>query len=244
MEMVAQYAREVRASLRRNTRLIDLTVRNTDPQLAARLDNGLIERYLEQDARAQQATTENANALLREESNRLKKNLEASEQAMEDYRKDASSISLQQSQDILTPQLQDLSKRLTEGKALVIQAGGAYRDSLKMSADVADLLAFPEVAADSDVVETSGELTKSENEFALICQRYRAKHPKYILAAASVEWALKEQLAATALKVRTRIQESRRIAYQRSLTTEDGLQTALTDTENSALKSERERGSV
>ena len=50
-QAIAKFARNVKTPLRRNTRLIDTTVRNTDSVLAARLANSLVENYLAQDAR-------------------------------------------------------------------------------------------------------------------------------------------------------------------------------------------------
>jgi capsular exopolysaccharide synthesis family protein len=199
-ETIKQFARNVKTSLRRNTRLIDITVRNTDPRLAAQLANSLVENYLEQDALAQYNTTEGANTFLQQEA-----------------------------------KLQDLNKRLTQSSANLIQARGNYDDSLKMSTNIEDLLAYPQVAMAPDVAQIFADVARHENDFVLIRQRYREKNPKYIVAAASLA-GLKEQLATTALKVRTRIQESLRIAYQDALTSEQGLETQLHETETNAMQ--------
>jgi len=234
-QTLAQFARSVKTSLRRNTRLIDINVRNTNPQVAARLANSLVENYLGQDALAQRTTTQGANLFLQQEAERQKKKLEASEQALQDYRKQVGSVSLAAGQDIITPQLQDLNKRLTENKANLIQAEGAFQDSLKMSTNVEALLAYTNVMADPDVAQISSDVAKHENDFVVIRQRYREKHPKYILAAASLA-GLKQQLAATVLKVRTRIQESRRITYENALTSQQGLERQLHETETNAMQ--------
>ena len=69
----------------------------------------------------------------------------------------------------------------------------------------------------------------------MIRQRYREKHPKYILAVASLE-GLKQQLATTVLKVRARLQESLRITYENALTTQHGLEAQLQDTVTNAMQ--------
>ncbi len=234
-ETMKRFARNVKTTLRRNTRLIDTTVRNTDPRLAARLANSLVENYLGQDAAAQHTTTEGANAFLQQEAERQKKKLEASEQALQDYRKKVGSVSLLQSQDIITPQLQDLNKRLTESKANLVKAQGAYEDSRKMSFNLEDLLAYTNIMTDPDVAQISTEVAKRENDFVLIHQRYREKHPKYILATASLD-GLKQQQAAIVLKVRARIQEGLRIAYENALTVQHGLEEQMHDTETNAMQ--------
>ena len=234
-DVVSRFSKSVKSTLRRNTRLIDITVRSTSPQLSARLANGLVEHYLAQDAEVQQTTTAGASTFLQSEADRLKKKLEASDQALQDYRKQVGKISLEQDQNIVTPQLQDLNTRFTKSKADVIQALGSYQDSLNMSTNVNDLLAYPQVANDPDVMTIAAAVSKLENDFAVIRQRYRAKHPKYILAESSLV-GLKEQLAVTALKVRARIQESFRIAYQNALTAQQGLETQLHDAETNAMQ--------
>ena len=232
---ITRFAHDVKTSLRGNTRLIDITVRNTDPRLAAQLANSLVENYLEQDALMQRTTTANAKVFLQLEANRQKDKLEASERALQDYRQTSHLVSLQESQDIVTPQLQDLNKRLTQSKANLVQADGAYQDSLKMSTNIEDLLAYPQIATDPDVVQISSEVERQADAFVLIRLRYREKHPKYVLAAASLE-GLKQQLAAAVLRARGHMQEGLRIVYQNALTSQHGLEVELHDTETSAMQ--------
>jgi capsular exopolysaccharide synthesis family protein len=234
-DVVANFERNVKATLRRNTRLIDTAVRDTDPKRAALLANSLIAGYLEQDALATYTTTTNASADLQQQADQWRKKLEASEQALQDYRKKVGSISLQDKNDIIGPELQDLNKKVTQSKANLVQAGGAYTNSLKMSTNIEDLLAYPQVAADPDVMQITTDVAKHENDFVLIRQRYREKHPKYILAANELS-GLKLQLAETALKVRRRIQESLRIAYQDALTSHLGLEDQLHEAESNAMQ--------
>ena len=232
--IISGFARSVKTSLRRNTRLIDIAVSSTNPRMAALLANALVENYLNQDALVQQTANAGAGVFLRQEAERLKKKLEASDQALQDYRKQVGSVSLDQNQDIVTPQLQDLNTRFTKSKAEFIQAEGAYQDSLKMGTNIEALLAYPQIAAEPDMVQISTDLARLENDFAVIRQRYREAHPKYILAASSLA-GLKGQLAANALKARARIQESLRIAYQNSLTSKQGLESQLHVTETNAM---------
>jgi succinoglycan biosynthesis transport protein ExoP len=234
-EVIGRFASNVKASLRHDTRLIDIAVRNADPNLAARLANSLVENYLDQDAQAQFTATEAANKFLEHAAERQKEKLEASERALQDYRRKMGSVSLEQSQDIITPQLLDLSKRMTQTEVALIQARGQYENSLQMGTNIESLLAYPQIANDPDVMEISTDVARHENDFVLIRQRYREKNPKYIVAAASLD-GLKQQMALTVQKVRARIQESLRIAYQDALTSQQGLQQELVNTESNAMQ--------
>lgn len=234
-KVLKKFARNVKTTLRRNTRLIDITVENEDPRMAAKLANSLVENYLSEDALMQHATTDDANDFLQKEAERQKEKLMKAEQDLADYRKSVGSVSLLQSQDIITPQLQDINRRLTESKANLVQAEGNYKDWLKLSTNIEDLLAQPSIASDPDVQQIATEVAKHENDFALIRERYREKNPKYIMAATSLD-GLRQQLAKTVLKVRSRVQETLSIAYQNALTTQHGLETELSDTESNAMK--------
>ena len=234
-ETIVKFGKNVKATLVRNTRLIDVTVRSTNRFLAAKLANSLIENYLGNDAAAQQTTTGNANEKLQAEALLLKDKLEKSEHALNEYKKNAGAISLEQNQDIITPKLQDLNRRLTESKAKLVESEGAYQDSLKMTTNIDGLLAYTNVMSDPTVVQIIQDVAKHEMDFVLVRERYREKHPKYVLAAASLA-GLRGQLIATALKVRTRIQESMRIAFEHALTAQHGLESELRDAETNSLQ--------
>jgi polysaccharide biosynthesis transport protein len=233
--IIAKFSKNTKISLRRNTRLIDVSVRDTDPRLAAKLANSLLHDYLEQEALMRETANEGDSAILRQEADRFKQKLEASDQALQDYRKQIGSVSLDQSQNIITPQLQEISTRLTQSKADLILAKGAYQDSLKMPTNVDDLMAYPQIITNTDVAQISADVERLNSDFAIVRQRYREKHPKYILAESSLN-AIKNQLAITAIKVRSRIQETMRITYENALTAEQGLEMQLHDTENKALQ--------
>jgi capsular exopolysaccharide synthesis family protein len=234
-EYLKRFSRHVKASLRRNSRLIDINVSATNAALSARLANSLVENYLGEDALAQHTTTGNANEFLRKEAEDQKEKLTKAEQALQDYRKEAGSVSLEQNQDIVTPQLQDLNRRLTESKANLVEAEGDYKDSLKMTTNLDGLLAYTNVLSDPEVAQISQNLAKSEMDLVLVKQRYREKHPKYILAQASLR-GLNDQLTATAERVRSRIQESMRIAFEKALTAQEGLESELMTAKTNAVQ--------
>jgi len=126
---------------------------------------------------------------------------------LQDYCKKVGSVSLEQSQYIITPRLDDLSKRLVQSKSNLIQAGGSLPGLADMSTNIEDLPACPQVATVRDVVQISIDVMRHENDSVLVRQRYREKKAKYAVAAAS-PYGLKQQAPTNAPRVRTRIQEN------------------------------------
>lgn len=108
-QMADSLAGIIDVRLRRFTRLIDVTVVHTNPQLAALIANSLIREYMKQNLEQYSDASQVANEFLVEEARRLKNKLEESEHALHAYREKTKSVSLEQRQDIVNPKLKELS---------------------------------------------------------------------------------------------------------------------------------------
>ena len=115
-QLLARLAGMVKASLRRNTRLIDVKAAHPNPLLAAQIANSVVEQYLSQDFDFRSASTRGDFAYLHAESERLKKKLETSEQALQAYREEVGSVSMLKGDDLLLPQLRELNLRMAQAK--------------------------------------------------------------------------------------------------------------------------------
>ena len=225
----------VKTSLRRNTRLIDIAVVHPSPRLAARIANSIVEQYMSQDYEIRSSTTKGAYTYLTDEAERLKKKLETSERALNDYQNEVGSVSMQQSQDILLPQLRELSSRLTQAKSETIRLKAAYDQVTKAGTNVFQFLDLPQIVEDKSVGEARTILAKSETDLALIQKRYKHKHPKYIQALIQIDSA-RTSLSNALVKA----SQSVRVAYENSQVTAEGLAKSLRDAEESALKLNRQ----
>ncbi|MCX6000850.1 MAG: Wzz/FepE/Etk N-terminal domain-containing protein, partial [Chloroflexi bacterium] len=63
----------VQSSLRKDTRLVEVSVRHRNPKLAAKIANSLVEQYLNLDLDMLSASTKGAGAFLRDEADRLRR---------------------------------------------------------------------------------------------------------------------------------------------------------------------------
>ncbi len=233
-DIISKFEQNVKTSLRRQTRLIDISVRDEDPKVAAQLANSLVQQYVELDSQLRSTTTKGAYEFLKDESERLKKKLEDSEQNLQKYRQQVGSVSFQQSQDLIIPQLRDLITRLTQAKADTIRAKAIYEDAKKLGSNINTLLAESDIASDKQVQDVRENLIKLENEFILARLRYKSKHPKYIQASNSLE-EFRKVFTNAVLAAAAKYQRSCLIAYESAKTVEQGLDTLLKDTESNAL---------
>jgi capsular exopolysaccharide synthesis family protein len=230
-QLVGAFSGMVKTSLRRNTRLIDVTVSHPNPELAARLANSVVEQYLTQDFQVRSISTRGAYTFLNDESQRLKKKLETSEQALQAYREEVGSVSMLQGGDFVMPQLTELSLRVTQAKSEAIRLKSSYDQVNAARTNLLEMLTAPQIVADPAVADARALLAKLENDFALIQQRYKAMHPKYIQATTSLEEARRGLNVAV-----YKAADSLRVAYENAVSTEKGMEDSFREAQDKALK--------
>src|SRR5438552_19008402 len=101
----------IEVKLRKGTRLIDVTVEHTDPELTELVPNSLVREFLRQNFEQNASASAEANSFLSDEAAGLKRKLEASEAALHAYMEKLQSVSLEDRENIVVQKLRDLSMR-------------------------------------------------------------------------------------------------------------------------------------
>jgi succinoglycan biosynthesis transport protein ExoP len=173
----------IAVNLLRGTRLIGITVQNTRPERAAELANTLVAEYGRALFEERSSSSMEANSFLVRESERLKAKLEASEQALQQYKEQSNAVSLEQSQNIIVAQLKELNGKLTDarGERLKLESASA-RLNEEGSVPLDQLLAISQIANAPQVVEQQRQLAAMQAEVARLEGRYLELHPKLIQA--------------------------------------------------------------
>jgi polysaccharide biosynthesis transport protein len=216
-ELVGRFKRNVTVGLRRGTRLIDVSVQDTDPKRAQQLAQSMVTEFISQIFDQKFSVSKAANDFLIQEADRLKEKLHKSEQALQQYREDHHAVSLEDKQNIIVEKLKELNLKVTQAKS----------ERLKLEADVAiikqgkantpeKLLMLPSVAALPVVSELRHELADKES-------RYKAE---------SQLSGLQESLNRTLVNVGNMVIKS----YEAAKSTEAMLTTALQEQEQAALE--------
>jgi len=216
-ELVGRFMRKVTVGLRRGTRLIDISVQDTDPKRAQKLAQSMVTEFISQIFDQKFSVSKAANDFLIQEADRLKEKLHKSEQALQQYREDHHAVSLEDKQNITVEKLKELNLKVTQAKS----------ERLKLEADVAiikqgkantpeKLLMLPSVAALPVVSELRHELADKES-------RYKAE---------SQLSGLQESLNRTLVNVGNMVIKS----YEAAKSTEAMLTTALQEQEQAALE--------
>ena len=214
--------------LRRGTRLIDIAVEHPNPELAAQLANSIFKEYVQLSLEQYKSSGLSAGQFLVDEAEKLKKKLRASEQALQEYRLKAASISLDDKKDIIGQKLKELSAKVTEANSARIRLESDLAQIQQLGGNIGALLGIASVASDPTVRDIQSNLSKYESDFSSIKQRYLPKHPKYIgTLSALTEW--RNALTNAVLKIPKTIE----LAYKGAKSSEEILEVALK--EQSAL---------
>ncbi len=187
-EMIYKLAREISVSLVRGTRLISIKAQAVDPRVAGALPNILIEEYKASVFETHNQITQDANSFLRGEVERLNTKLQASKQALQEYREKSKAVSLEESHNITDARLRELNAKVTEAKTLRLKLESDYAQVRALTGKSPDLLLnVNSVASAPIVLDQKKNLTAQEAELANLSQRYKGKHPKYIQAQSRLE---------------------------------------------------------
>ena len=230
-EIADVIGKKVKAKLRRPTRLIDLTVEDTDPKRAQMIAEAVTTEFLKQSYEQNANLSRAANEFLFQEAARLKEKLEKSEEKLQRYREENQAVSLEDRQNIIVDKLKEINS----------QAAQAKEDRLRLESDLEqirridpsnteELMRIESVAKLPQVAEIRFHIVRGESEVAVLRQRYLPEHPKYVQAVSQIG-NLKQSLAAAVAKAGDSVERR----YQAAMETEQKLDFALKEQEKVAL---------
>lgn len=216
IELADRFKKKLTVALRRGTRLIDISVEDTDPRRAQQLTASVVKEFVDQNFEQKFSVAKAANDFLLQEADRLKAKLHKSEEAVQKYREDNFAVSLEDKQNIIVEKLKELNLKVTQAKAerlklepdaLAIQQGRAKTPE--------DLLTLASVNSVPVVVDLRRQLAEKQSKYKMDGQMN----------------GLKQTLNRALLNAGTSVVKS----YEAAKATEAKLSAALKDQEQAAL---------
>ena len=223
---------KVRAQLRKGTRLIDITVEDTDPVMARDLASSIVKEFLRENISQRVSISQVATDFLAEEAEKLKRKLEESESKLQRYKEEKQAVSLEDRQNIIVSRLGELSSKVTDAKGERLRLEADIEQLRTIEPDnVEDLLRIGSVAKIPQVSEARQQLMAATTEFAALEERYGEKHPKHIAATTRID-SIRKALAESVSKAGDILNRE----YEASVQTEGKLASALKEQETAALE--------
>jgi capsular exopolysaccharide synthesis family protein len=201
-----------------NSRLLDVTLSTTDPQLAAKVVNAHIANYIEQNFTSRyEATTQASNWLARQLDD-LKAKVERSEEARINYERSNQIWTIDEKQDVTTQKLADLNRELTGAQTDRISKEAVYQSALAGNYD-----AIPAVRLSAVIQDLQKQQGTLNAQHAEALNQYGPKFPRVVrLQEQSKE--LTQAVTREKLNIANQVEAEYRGARQRELLLQQALE--------------------
>src|SRR5262245_5411327 len=172
---------------KRNTRLIMIRYENPDPALAAEVANAVAAAYVQYNLDLKLKGARDALAWLTAEAQSLKRKVEESSAALQNYRVKAGILGTQEQRQITAAKIMDFNKAHLEAQAQRLSVEAKLRELNQIAKDPAGAQTIFTVADNPLIQKLKGELSELEVEKAKLSKTYKERHPEILKVDARIQ---------------------------------------------------------
>jgi len=148
----------------RNTLLVDVKYRSSDPVMAERAANALVDAYRQQTLDSRLMASKEANEYLSGQLEDYRKRVEQSELALQQYKETHDAVALDEKDNTVVTKLADLSARVTSATSERIDKEAKYRSIEALQDDREKLAGFPAIVRDVNISSLKAKLRDLETD--------------------------------------------------------------------------------
>ena len=156
-----------------NSRLVEVQFESGNPELAARVANGHVHNYIEQNFRSKYDATTQASGFLSQELEELRIKVEKSEDARVAYERQNQIWQIDEKQNITTQTLGDLNKAVTEAQTGMAASEALYRMATSGNVDL-----LPEVRNSPVIQDLTKRKSTLDDSYTQALEQYGPNFPK------------------------------------------------------------------
>jgi polysaccharide biosynthesis transport protein len=177
----------------KDTRLVNIGFRATDPVLAARLANALARAYMKRNLEFRSRATAEASDWLSQQVQEQRTVVDASEAALQRYREEQRADALFTSplgadrQNIVVQKLAELQAAVSKARTETIEREAQYKLLSAIQADRAPLDTLPAIASNVFIQGLKGELSASQRQLEQASKELGERHPDIIKLQGAVQ---------------------------------------------------------
>lgn len=160
-KLLSKLANSIKVRATPRTRVIEVTVKSTDPQLAVSFANTLANEFIGQNIEARWKTTQRVSDWLQRELNDERTKLERSEDALQAYARSSRLIFTDENTNVATEKLQQVQQQLTAVTADRISKESRYELAQHSSPD-----SLPDVLNDDGLRDSQAKITELRRQIA------------------------------------------------------------------------------
>ena len=135
-KLVRMFGNGLSVSKEKNTRVIEIRYKSTDPKLSADIANAVTQAYIEHNFKMRFQSTMQTSNWLTQQLAELASKVQDSQQKLVDYQKEHGLLQLDEKQNVVTARLDDLNRELTAAQADRINKESSYRMTLAENAEL------------------------------------------------------------------------------------------------------------
>jgi capsular exopolysaccharide synthesis family protein len=203
----------------RNSRLVEVSYRSADAALPPQVANALAKAFIEQNLDFRFTATREASSFLGDQLEVQRKQVEAAESKLQQYREQNGAISFDATENIVVQKLADLNAAVTKAKTERLQKESMYRQLLAIQNNPTELDTFPAILNNQFIQQQKAELAALQRQEAQLADKLGARHPDMIKMQSAIQQAqikLQGEIAKVVQAVRTEYQGAQ--AQEQSLT--------------------------
>ncbi|MCG6244443.1 GumC family protein [Vibrio diabolicus] len=171
----------------RNTQLVRIRFRSTDPKLATTITNAVGQAYIDANFEAKLVVTQNAATWLTNNSQKLEERLRNSEQALQKFLLKEGLIDINGIDEIYANELEELTRKLNVAVNKRIEAQTLIQLLRRKSSQSLDsLLSIDEFANQAQIRDLKLSEAQAAKNLSELAQRYGPKHDRMIQAKAQL----------------------------------------------------------
>ncbi|UFN72217.1 polysaccharide biosynthesis tyrosine autokinase [Vibrio alginolyticus] len=171
----------------RNTQLVRIRFRFTDPKLATTIANAVGQAYIDANFEAKLVVTQNAATWLTNNSQKLEERLRNSEQALQEFLLKEGLIDINGIDEIYANELEELTRKLNVAVNKRIEAQTLIQLLRRKSSQSLDsLLSIDEFANQAQIRDLKLSEAQAAKNLSELAQRYGPKHDRMIQAKAQL----------------------------------------------------------
>jgi len=167
--------------------LLNITVTHRDPDGAALIANRYVEQFMRYLLENVGGKNEFAVDYLRTRSEELRRESEAAEQKLQDYRRKNNLVSLDNSINIISERLRAINATLTTARLSRIEAENLLAQIERMQQANGNLLEIGYISSYGNIAALKTQLAQLNNQQSVLSERYLERHPKMLNLASSIE---------------------------------------------------------
>jgi succinoglycan biosynthesis transport protein ExoP len=173
-DMIHQFQKQLTAELVPSSRIIRVSFDSTNPQLASRVANGLVNNFIDYNFRVKYDATREATARMEQQLDEMKAQVEKSQQALVEYQREHAIANINDKQNLVNQQLGELSANLSRAQADRFQKEALYN---VVRTDPSQIAAIAQTELLQRLQEKYADLN---NQYTEALNQYGPNYPKVV----------------------------------------------------------------